>query len=541
MSSGVRLTAPPADGPGAGQPPAGLAADAAPDTASFVAFILMALGMFMAILDIQIVAASLSQIQAGLAASADEIAWVQTSYLIAEVVMIPLSGFLARALSIRWLFVLSSGLFTFASLICATVTTIDGMIVARAFQGFVGGAMIPTVYAASFMMFGRQRQTKVTVAVSFIVTLAPTIGPALGGWLTGVFSWHWLFLINVLPGIFITAGVALMVKLDDKPNLSLLKRIDIPGLIALALFCGGLVFVLEDGARREWFEDAAIRNMAVITVLAALALWWRVNTAAEPVVSLKPFANLNFAAGSLMGAVFGIGLYGLVYVYPLFLARVADLSSQQIGNTVFVTGVAMAFTAPVAGFLSSRIDIRLIASMGFLLLALSTWLTTGITNEWRFNELLLPQALRGVGVMFCIVSVAVTSFATLPQLQIKDAAGLFTLTRNLGGAVGIALINTILQTRTNFHQSRLAESVNPGRAEIAERIEMLTSLATSRGYPDPENYAVRLMASIVKREALVMALADAFFVLSILFLAFALVPALVKKPGSFADPPPDAH
>ncbi len=512
-----------------------------PDAATFFAFIMMAFGMFLAILDIQIVAASLSQIQAGLAASADEIAWVQTSYLIAEVVMIPLSGFLARALSIRWLFVLSCGLFTIASLLCATVTTIEGMIVARAFQGFVGGAMIPTVYAASFMMFGRARQTSVTVAVSFVVTLAPTIGPALGGWLSGVLSWHWLFLINVVPGIFITTGVALMVKLDDKPDLSLLRRVDLLGIVALALFCGGLVYVLEDGARKQWFEDASIRVMAMVTLVAALLLWWRVNHAPEPAVSLKPFGNLNFMAGSLMGMVFGIGLYGLVYVYPLFLSSVARLSSQQIGSTVFITGIFMGLSAPLAGFLSSRLDIRLLASMGFLLLAASTYLTTDITNEWRFNELFWPQALRGMGIMFCIVSVSVTSFATLPQAFIKDASGLFTLCRNLGGAVGIALINTMLQVRTNFHQARLAESANMGRPEIAERVDMLTGLATARGTPDPENYAIRLIGQIIHREAMVMALADAFLVLSCLFVLFALVPAFLEKPGSFADPAPDAH
>ncbi|WP_374386303.1 DHA2 family efflux MFS transporter permease subunit [Sandaracinobacter sp.] len=516
-------------------------AEGGPDTASLIAFILMAFGMFMAILDIQIVAASLGQIQAGLSASADEIAWVQTSYLIAEVVMIPLSGFLSRALGIRMLFVLSCALFTAASLVCAMVTTIEGMIAARAFQGFVGGAMIPTVYAASFMLFGRERQTKVTVIISFIVTLAPTIGPVLGGWLTGLFSWHWIFLINLVPGVLITMGVLLLVKLPDRPDHSLLRKIDIPGLVALSLLCGGLVFVLEDGARRQWFQDAAVRNMAGVVVLAALMLWWRIHHAAEPIISLKPFTNLNFAAGAGMGAVFGIGLYGLVYLYPLFLGRVAGLSSEQIGTTVFVTGIFMGLGAPLGGFLSTRIDIRLLASMGFLLLAGSTWLGTGITSEWRFWELFWPQALRGTGIMFCIVSVSVMAFATLPQAQIKDSTGLFTLFRNMGGAAGIAIINTILQIRTNFHQARLAESANPGRAEIAERLEMMTGMAVSRGLPDPENFAVRALAHSIQKEALTMAIADAFLILSAIFVCSALIPLFLKRPGTFADAPPDAH
>ncbi len=531
MTTGARLVAPPGTLP---------QTDVAPTPATFFAFILMAFGMFMAILDIQIVAASLGQIQAGLSASPDEIAWVQTSYLIAEVVMIPLSGFLARALSIRWLFVISCAGFTLASVLCALATSIEGLIAARALQGFLGGAMIPTVYAASFLMFGRSRQTKVTVVVSFIVTLAPTIGPALGGWLTSFLSWHWLFLINIIPGIFITVGVALLVKLDE-PNFPLLRKIDIIGLVAMSLLFGGLVFVLEDGARRQWFEDEAVRIMAILVVLSAVLLAWRIRTAAEPIVRFTPFSNLNFLAGSMMGMVFGIGLYGLVYMYPLFLSRVADLSSGQIGQTVFVTGLFMALTAPVSGWLSARIDVRFLASFGFLLLAASTWMTTGITAEWRFAELFWPQAMRGIGIMFCIVSIAVMSFATLPQAMIKDSTGLFTLCRNLGGAIGIALINTILVVRLNLHQARLAESANPGRPEIAERLELLTGLALGRGYSDADSFAARALAQEIRRQALVVSFADAFLILSLLFLLFSIVPVFLRKPGSFSDPAPAEH
>ncbi|QMW22781.1 DHA2 family efflux MFS transporter permease subunit [Sandaracinobacteroides saxicola] len=530
MATGARLAA-----AGADAMPAEVQDESAfPPLPVFFAFIMMAFGMFMAILDIQIVSASLGQIQAGLAASADEISWVQTSYLVAEVVMIPLSGFLSRALSIRWLFVFSCAGFTLASLLCALSTSIGEMIAARALQGFVGGAMIPTVYAASFLMFGRKRQTGVTVTVSFIVTLAPTLGPALGGWITSVLSWHWLFLINIIPGILISFGVATLVKLDA-PNLPLLKKIDLLGLVALAATCGGAVFVLEEGARYQWFEDRTVLTMACVALCAALLLWWRVTTAEEPIVSFRPLGNLNFLGGSLMGAVFGIGLYGLVYLYPLYLARIAGLSSGQIGNTVFVTGLFMALGAPIAGWVSQRIDVRVMACIGFLLLATSTWMTHYIDIEWRFNELVLPQALRGLGIMCCIVSVSVMSFGTLPNPLIKDATGLFTLFRNVGGAIGIAIINTIVLERFNHHYSRLGEATNPGRAEIVERYDMMTGLAAARGMPDPEGFALRALANEVNRQALVMSYADAFWVLSLLFVAFSVVPLFLKKPGTFAD------
>ncbi len=521
--------------------PAGLdpaaAAPAKPPLAHVVAHLLMALGMFLAILDIQIVAASLGEIQAGLAASADEIAWVQTSYLVAEVIMIPLSGFLARAMSIRWLFVFSCAGFTLASALCAMATSIEFMIFARTLQGFLGGAMIPTVYAAGFLLFGRNRQAGITAIVSFIVTLAPTIGPVLGGWITSVASWHWLFLVNIIPGIIITIAVALLVKVD-KPDWPLLKRIDLPGLFALALLCGGLVFVLEEGTRNQWFEDFWIRTMTAAVIVAALLLTWRVKTAPEPIVRFDAFGNLNFTAGVFLGAVFGIGLYGLVYLYPTFLSRIAGLSSGQIGQMLWVSGLFMALSAPMSAFLANRTDARVIASLGFLLLAASCWLTAGITVEWRFAELFLPQMLRGIGIMMCILAVSVMSFATLPQSQIKDSTGFFTLFRNTGGAIGIALINSVSAARFNDHQARLAETANPARPEIAERLEMLTNMALARGFPDPENFALRAMAREIRRQALTLAYADSFAWLALLFLLFAFIPPFLTKPGSFADPAP---
>ncbi len=511
-----------------------------PDAGATFAFMMMVLGMFLAVLDIQIVAASLSEIQAGLAASNDEIAWVQTAYLVAEVVMIPLCGFLSRALSIRWLFVLSCAGFTLSSLLCSMVDTIGGMIVARSLQGFLGGAMIPTVFSASMMLFGRKRQGGIMVMIGLVVTLAPTVGPALGGWITEIVSWHWLFLINVIPGIFISLAVATLVDFDE-PHFELLKKIDMPGVLALAVMCGGLVFILEDGTRLQWFDDPAIRYAFVAVVAAAMLLWWRLLTAEVPIVNLRPFRNLTFTAGCVVGGVFGMMLFGLIYLYPLFLGWVAGMSSGQIGTTVFVTGAAMTVSAPLAGSLSARMDQRWLAIFGFLLLAVSTWMTAGITSEWNYAELFWPQVLRGVGAMFCMMSVSAMSFASLDEADVKDASGLFTLFRNIGGAIGIALINTLIQQRTNFHQARLAESINPSRPEIADRLEMMQGMATLHGMADPVNAALRYMADLVHREAMTMAIADAFLVFALIAFLFTLVPPFLAKPSSFADAPPDMH
>ena len=234
-------------------------------------FICMVFGMFMAILDIQIVSASLTEIQAGLSASADEISWVQTSYLIAEVIMIPLSGMLSRILSTRWMFAISAGGFALMSLMCATSTSIEEMIVWRALQGFIGGGMIPTVFAAAFTIFPPSKRPIITPVIGLVATLAPTIGPTIGGYLTELFSWHWLFLINVVPGIFVTVATFTLIDFDESEP-GLMRTFDWTGLAAMAVFLGSLEFVLEEGPTNDWLADPLILAGLVACVVACVGV-----------------------------------------------------------------------------------------------------------------------------------------------------------------------------------------------------------------------------------------------------------------------------
>src|SRR6478735_4985425 len=247
------------------------------------AFFCMVFGMFMAILDIQIVSASLAEIQAGLSASSEEISWVQTSYLIAEVIMIPLSGTLSRVLSTRWMFVIASGGFTFMSLMCATATNIDQMIVYRALQGFIGGGMIPTVFASAFTIFPPEKRPVISPIIGLVATLAPTIGPTLGGYLTDIFSWHWLFLVNIVPGILVTVSTYLLVDFDE-PDFSLFKSFDWAGLAFMAVFLGSLEFVLEEGPTNEWFQDEVVLVLAIVGTIGAIGFFYRAFTAKQPIV-----------------------------------------------------------------------------------------------------------------------------------------------------------------------------------------------------------------------------------------------------------------
>jgi DHA2 family multidrug resistance protein len=493
------------------------------------AFVALAVGMFMAILDIQIVASSLAEIQAGLSASSSEIAWVQTAYLVAEIVMIPLTGYLGRALSTRYLFAIAAGGFTVMSILCATATTIGQMVVWRAAQGFIGGAMIPIVFSAAFTVFPKNRQAMVAAIVGLIATLAPTVGPTIGGILTNALSWHWLFLINVAPGIAVTIAVLALVDFD-KPDFSLLRRLDWIGLITLAIFLGGLEYVLEEGAGNDWFQDQTIALAALASAISAVAFFVRALTAREPIVDIKAFVDRNFATGSLFSFALGVGLYGLVFLYPIFLARVRGYDSLEIGNTMFVTGIFMMITAPIAGTLAQRVDPRWMMAVGLTLFAISCLELVPITKDWAFVELFVPQAMRGVALMTCMLPVSIIALGTLPRDRVKNASGLFNLMRNLGGAVGLAGITTFLNKRDDLHLERLRETLTWSRQPAVEQLSNLTSGFSANPGLDAPRVALQTLANIVRQQALVMAFSDVFLVLAVLFFAVVVLIPLARRP-----------
>ncbi|WP_210528234.1 DHA2 family efflux MFS transporter permease subunit [Rubellimicrobium arenae] len=494
-----------------------------------VAFLVMVFGMFMAILDIQIVSASLPEIQAGLGASGDEISWVQTSYLIAEVVMIPLSGFLGRVMSTRILFTVAAAGFTASSFLCAMSSSINEMILWRAVQGFVGGGMIPSVFAAAFTIFPASKRNIVSPMVGLVATLAPTVGPTLGGYLSHTMSWHWLFLVNVIPGIAVSAAAFTLIDFD-RPNWNLFSKFDWWGLLALAAFLGGLEYVLEEGPGNDWFADEAVAIMAAITVAGCIATFWRAFTRDEPLVDFSAFGNTNFAVGSVFSFVMGIGLYGLTYLYPLYLSSIRGYDSLMIGETVFVSGMAMFVSAPLAGILSSRLDLRVMLLLGFIGFASSTWMLTGLTADWDFHELLLPQILRGLSLMICMVPINNLALGTLSPAKIKGASGLYNLMRNLGGAVGLAIINTVLSDRRDLHYARLAESVTWSNPEAVRQLDSMAANLQSQGL-DGSTGALIQMAGRLRGQAAVMSFIDIFMLITVLFGGLAVTALLMKKPA----------
>jgi DHA2 family multidrug resistance protein len=500
--------------------------------AIWAGFIAMIVGNFMAILDIQIVASSLREIGAGVSASADEIAWVQTAYLIAEVIAIPLSGLLGRALSMRTLFTISALGFTAMSFLCALAWNIDSLIFFRVLQGFFGGGMIPTTMASLFILFPPEKRGPAMVLIGMVSTLAPSIGPTLGGVLTDTLGWHWLFLINLVPGLACAAMVWRFSPLRER-DLSLLKRLDVLGLIGMALMLGSLEFVLEEGPGHDWLADQSVL-VASLTMLGGGALFfWRAFTSASPIVDLRVFANRNFVVGSLVSVIVGIGLYGSVYLTPLFLGGVRGFSSTQIGHVMVVTGATMFVAAPIIGKLQTRLDLRVLLLFGLVLTSLGMWDNARLTAESGFWELALPQALRGLGIMMCMIPMTGLALGTLPPDRVQNGSGLFNLTRNLGGAIGLAVINSMMSSGTDLHRTELASAMSSGHADVAGWLDGTAATLAVQGIADPQAGALARLAAMVEREATVMAFNNIYVTLA---LAFAMLLPLIfftrqAKPG----------
>lgn len=508
------------------------------------AFAIMCVGFFIALLDIQIVAASLRDIGGGLSAAADELSWVQTSYLIAEIIVIPLSGWLSRVMSTRWLFCVSAAGFTLTSLLCGWAWNIQSMIVFRALQGFLGGSMIPTVFTAAFAFFKGPRVVIAAACVGSLASLAPTLGPTIGGWITDNYSWHWLFFINLAPGIFVAVTVPMLVHID-KPNLKLLRGADYPGMVLMAAFLGCLEYTLEEGPRWDWFGDPTIRATAWITILSGIAFVWRSLTYANPVVDLRALKNRNFALGCFFSFVAGIGIFATIYLSPLFLGRVRGYSAQEIGWTIFSTGVFQLLAIPVYTYCARRVDLRWLLMIGLGCFALGIWSFTPITHEWGWRELLLPQAFRGFAQQFAVAPTVTLTLGGLAPERLKLASGLFNLMRNLGGAIGIAACGTILNDRTNLHFLRLAEhltAANPAAVELLTSASnhYATTLAGDAAHGNL--LALQRLWSLTYREALVQTFSDAFFLISVCFVvATLMVPLMRKAVAPQAAAPAEAH
>ena len=438
------------------------------NVATWFGFSLMCLGMFMAILDIQVVATSLPTIQNALAISPDAMSWIQTAYLIAEITAIPLTGWLTRVLTLRWLFVIAIFVFTLTSVGCAFSGNFASLVSFRVLQGFAGGTLIPAVFSGIFLLFPARHHAVAGTIAGIMAVLGPTVGPVVGGWITHYYSWPWLFLINVIPGA-VAVGATPFLLPRGRPRLNQLKNFDGVSLALMALALASLEIGLKQAPYNGWFSIVCF-GLFAICAAATAAFAVRTLKAVQPIVELRTLKVRPFAVGCALSFCLGVGLFGAVYLMPVFLAYVGQRDALQIGSIMLVTGAAQLAAAPIAGALESRLNSRWLSAFGFGLFAVGLGLSAFESRTADFDEMFWPQVLRGFAAMFCLLPPTRLALETLPHKQVPDASGLFNMMRNLGGAVGIALIDTVLYGRTSGHAETIRQGVIAGDMTAARAI-----------------------------------------------------------------------
>ena len=488
------------------------------------------LGAFMAVLDIQITNASLDDISGALGATTDEGSWISTGYLLAEIVVIPMTGWLSRVFSVRRYLLVNASLFLFFSVACAFAINLPMMVMFRAGQGFTGGVLIPMAFTTILTKLPPSKQPLGLSLFSVTATFAPSIGPTIGGLLTDNFSWQYIFYLNLIPGAMLIAGV--WYALEATPmQLNLLKGGDWWGILVMAIGFASLEFVLEEGERKDWFGDELIVRFAIVAVIAIPLFVLIELTRKQPLVNLRLLGRRNFALAIIVTLALGIGLYGSTFILPLYLIRIQGYNATQIGETIAWSGIPQLFLNPFVPRLMQRFDLRLIVAVGFTLFGVSCFMNSTMTHDTGILQLIPAQIVRALGQPLIITPLSSIATANIEKENAGSASGLYNMARNLGGDIGIAALSTIETRREEFHSNRLGDSVSMYSSETEQRINQLTQFFTSQG-SDPSRAHEQALAALdntVRREANVMAFDDCFYLMGwTLFLAAFLL-LFVKK------------
>lgn len=490
---------------------------------------MMCLGMFMAILDVQVVATSIPTIQAALAVEPERISYVQTAYLIAEVIAIPLTGFLTRVLTMRWLFVSTLALFTIASVGCAASPNFSILIAWRVLQGLSGGTLIPAVFSAVFLLFPDRQQGLATTIGGVLAVLAPTIGPIVGGWITETWSWHWLFLINVAPGL-VAVLVASRLLPAETPAIEQARKLDLVALALMATALAALILGLKEAPQRGWLS-APVAGLMTLSATALASFLVRTLKSRSPIVNLRTAADPGFAVGCVLSFALGIGLFGSVYMMPVFLAVTHGYGALTIGTIMLVTGIAQLATAPLAVALERRMDARLLSALGFLAFAIGLGASAFQTPETDYAGMFWPQVLRGAAIMFCLLPPTRMALGHLAPQAVPDASGLFNLMRNLGGAIGLALIDTVIFSRAPVHAAGLLERLRDGDAATARALGLPPEIIAAGGIGALGDEMKLMLQPTIERLAFVDAMNEAWGLVALITLAAIASLAFARPPA----------
>ena len=500
---------------------------------TWVAVVGATLGAFMAVLNIQIVNASLADIQGAIGAGIDDGGWISTSYLIAEIIVIPLSGWLAQVFSIRIYLLTNAVLFLLLSMACAFAQDLPQMIVLRAVQGFTGGVLIPMAFTLIITLLPKAKQPIGLALFALSATFAPAIGPTIGGYLTENLGWQFIFYVNLVPGA-IMIGM-LYFSLESKPmKLSLLREGDWPGIITMAIGLAALQTVLEEGNKDDWFGSPFIVKLSIIAAIALTAFLWIELSARKPVLNLRLLFRRNFGFGLLANFLLGVALYGSVYILPVYLSRIQGYNAEQIGMVLAWTGLPQLLLIPMVPRLMKRFDPRLIIGIGFALFAASNFMNIFMTNDYATDQLFWPNIVRALGQALVMAPLSAVATAGIEAENAGSASGLFNMMRNLGGAVGIALLQTLLTKREQYHSNVLMQSVSMLEQATRTRIEQLTQYFSNHGVVDhaeATHRAVIAIGRIVQKQAFILAFSDTFYLLGAALIVALMAALLLRKPN----------
>ena len=500
------------------------------------------LGAFMAILDIQITNASLAEIGGSIGATPAEGSWISTGYLMAEIIVIPLTGWLARTFGLRRFLSINSMMFIGFSVLCAMSNSLSEMILWRAGQGITGGVLIPTAITIVRSRLPADKQPIGVALFGMVATFAPAIGPTVGGWLTENWSWHYIFYLNIVPGL---AAVAIQLWALDKerPRLEELRGADWLGIAAMAIGLSSLIFVLEEGQREEWFDSRFIVAASIAAAIGIAVFLIAELTADKPFINLRLFKNPSVGGSGILMAVFGATAFGSVYLIPSYLAQVQGYNAQQIGEVVMWSGIPQLFLLPLMPFLMKRVDPRILVAGGLILFAVSCFINVDMSPDTAMDQLMLPQLLRAAGQPLATIPLTQLSVVGLTRRDTADSAGITSVMRNLGASIGIAMLSTVVQIREQVHFSVIAEAMSRNSLRLQERLQSLGAMFGSHGVDagTAQLQSADLLASHVRQSATVMAYADSFWILGVCIVISLATLLILRKPPKGAAIAADAH
>ncbi|MDB6046124.1 MAG: EmrB/QacA family drug resistance transporter [Gammaproteobacteria bacterium] len=517
---------------------------AAGDRSPWLIATIISISAFMEVLDTAIANVSLRHIAGATSSSYDEATWVLTSYLIANAIVIPLSSWLSDVVGRKRYYMISVALFTVASLCCGLAPNLPVLILARIVQGIGGGGLQPVTQAMLVDTFPPNKRGQALALYGLTVILAPTIGPVLGGSITDRFSWHWIFLINVPIGaaalLLVQAFVAEPRALQEERKRRLRRgiRLDFTGMALIAVGLGFLELTMDRGQRDDWFSSSLILSSAVIATvaLAAFAVWEWFHS--EPLLDVKMFKQRNFAVANLVMLIVGVILFGTTQFIPQMLQEVLGYTATSAGLAMTLGGAVTLIAMPVAGLLSNKVQPRVLMGFALVVEALALWNMTHFDINMTLQDAALGRLWQALGIPFLFVPLTNAAYVGLPPSRSSQASAMLNVSRNLGGSIGISLVQTLLETRRQFHQSRFSEILEPLNPSYAAGLDQITQTLKAQGISAVEagQAALGQIYQAVLEQASMQAFIDCFWVLMI-FVACVFPTVFLLKKSPTGDAP----